>query len=163
MNRTARWIATVGVAAGLLLAGGQTADAQVYVGPQVNLATDTDFGVGGRVLANIEQANLEFVGSADLYFPDGPTDYWEANGNLFYHFHLPENPSVLPYLGGGLNLATFSNGDTRTEAGLNLGGGVRFPLEDISPYVEGRGVVGNDASEQFVFTFGILFGHAHGY
>lgn len=164
MKNVTRWAATAGLALGLLVAGGQTrtADAQVYLGPQVNLATDTDFGVGGRVLANIEQANLEFAGSFDLFFPDGPVDYWELNGNLFYHFHLPENPTVLPYAGGGLNLATFDpeTGDSNTEAGLNLGGGVRFPLENVSPYAEGRAVVGD--ADQFVFTVGLLFGHAHG-
>lgn len=161
MDRIYRLAATLALAGGVALtAGTGSADAQVYIGPQVNLASETDFGVGGRLLANIESANLEFAGSADLYFPEGGTDYWELNGNLFYHFHLPETPSVLPYLGGGLNVANFSNGTTETEAGLNLGGGLRFPLADVSPYVEARTVVGD--ADQSVLTFGILLGHAHG-
>lgn len=159
-NRIRSWLVALGIAVGLALGSAREARAQVYLGPQVNLATDTDLGVGGRLLANIEDANLEFASSFDVFFPEGPADYWELNGNLFYHFHLPENPSVLPYLGGGLNVATFSNGDSNTETGLNLGGGARFPLENVSPYVEGRAVVGG--VEQFVFTFGILLGHAHG-
>lgn len=137
-----------------------SAQAQLYAGPQVNLATDTDVGVGARVLANVENANLELVGSFDLYFPDGPNDFWEVNANTFYHFHLPDSPSVLPYVGGGLNIARLSNGGESTEVGLNVGGGVRFPLEDISPYIEGRTVISD--FDQAVITFGFLFGHAHG-
>ena len=134
--------------------------AQAYVGVQADWGSETDFGVGGRVLANIERANLEFVGSFDLYFPDGPIDFWEINGNLFYHFHISNNPSFLPYVGGGLNIASISNGGDTTEAGLGLGGGIRFPLERLSPFVEVRTAISD--FDQTVLTFGVLFGHAHG-
>lgn len=161
MGRIRRLATTLAVAAGVALtAGAGSADAQVHVGPQVNVASETDVGLGARLLANIESANLEFAGSADLYVPDGPVDYWELNANLFYHFHLPESPSVLPYLGGGLNVANFSNGATNTEAGLNAGGGIRFPLDEVSPYVEARTVLGD--ADQSVLTIGLLIGHAHG-
>lgn len=162
MERIRRTFTSLALAAGLALtAGVGSADAQVYVGPQLNVASETDLGVGGRLLADIDGTNLEFVGSADLYFPEGVTDYWELNGNLFYHFHLPETPSVLPYLGGGLNVANFSNGATETEAGVNLGGGLRFPLADVSPYVEARTVVGD--FDQSVLSIGFVVGHAHGH
>lgn len=161
MFDTSEWLRLpLCLAAALLLAGTPSLEGQIYVGPQLNVGTETDLGVGGRVLGNVEQMNLELVGSFDLYFPDGPTDFWEINGNAFYHFHLPETPSVLPYAGGGLNIAQTSNGFESTEPGLNLGGGVRFPLENLSPYVEGRAVVSD--ADQLVFTFGVLFGHAHG-
>lgn len=150
----------VALAMGLVLAVPGSADAQIYYGPQLNAATETDVGVGGRVLGNVERMNLELVGSFDLYFPDGPLDFWEINANTFYHFHLPENPAILPYLGGGLNLANISNGADNTEVGVNLGGGVRFPFEDISPFIEGRTVISD--FDQAVFTFGFLLGHAHG-
>lgn len=144
----------------LALMAPRSLDAQLYVGPQVDVATEYDAGIGARVLGNVENMNLEVAGSFDLYFPDGRVDFWELNGNAFYHFHLPENPSVLPYAGGGLNVAQLSNGMDNTELGLNLGGGVRFPLENISPYVEGRAVLSD--ADQFVVTLGVLFGHAHG-
>lgn len=146
-------------AAGLVISV-QASSAQAYGGAQVNVGSETDFGLGARLLANIEDANLEFVGSFDLYFPDEPLDYWEVNGNVFYHFHLQENPSVLPYLGGGLNVARLSNGADNTEAGLNLGGGIRFPLENVSPFVEAKTVISD--ADQSVLTIGLLFGHAHG-
>lgn len=132
---------------------------QVYIGAQGSWGNETDLGVGGRVLGNIENANLEMVGSFDIYFPD-VGDYWEANANLFYHFHLRETPSVLPYVGGGLNLASIGNGDSTTEAGLNLGGGLRFPLENVSPFIEAKTVLSD--FDQSVLTFGLVFGHAHG-
>lgn len=147
------------LAAAFLLLGApgpQEAAAQTNVGVQGNWGSDTDFGVGARLLTNIPNTNLEAMGSFDLYFPDNDFDFWEINGNLFYHFHLEDTRSVMPYLGGGLNISRFSNGASQTEAGLNLAGGVRFPTGNVSPFLEGRGVVG-DAS-QFVLTFGVLFG-----
>ena len=142
-----------------LCSAGSTA-AQTYGGFQANVGSDTDFGLGGRLLFDLEGSNLEFVGSFDIYFPDG-FDYWEINGNLFYHFDLPDAPTVLPYAGGGLNLAHFSNGGSDTEAGFNLGGGVRFLLDRISPFIEVKTVVGD--ADQSVLTFGMIVGRAHGH
>lgn len=153
--RTRQTCITLILAAVAWLALPGTASSQVHIGAQGNYGTETDFGVGGRILGNLDAADLEVVGSFDLYFPDGPADFWEANANLFYHFHLPENASVLPYLGGGLNIGRVSNGASSTEAGLNVGGGVRFPGGDLTPYIEGRGVVSD--FDQFVITFGVLF------
>lgn len=158
--RIERLLSTMCLGCMALLFGAQDSAAQLYGGAQGNWGSETDFGVGGRVLANVEQVNLEIVGSFDVYFPDGPTDFWEINGNVFYHFHLPESPSVLPYVGGGLNVSHFSNGTDNTETGLNLGGGVRFPLDNVSPFVEARAVISD--ADQAVLTFGVIFGDPHG-
>lgn len=157
-------LTAIGLATAMLMLQPPAASAQVYGGVQGVWGSDTDAGIGARVLGNIEDANLEAVGSFNYYFPDdeGPGDdvsFWEVNANLFYHFHLPETSNVLPYLGGGLNVSRLSNGASDTEAGLNLGGGFRFPLEDVSPYVEGRFVAGGH--DQVVLTLGLMFGHAH--
>lgn len=147
------------LAACALTLGAPEAAAQVAVGPQANVGTETDFGIGGRIVGNIRDANLEAVGSFDVYFPDDPVDFWELNGNLFYHFHLRETDAVLPYAGGGLNISHFSNGEGETEAGLNLAGGLRFATRsDASPFVELRGVIGD--FDQLVVTLGVLFGNA---
>lgn len=145
---------------GMLLLGARSGSAQTYLGLQADWSDDWDAGVGARVLHNIERANLEFVGSFDLYFPDGPVDFWDANANLFYHFHLAEDPHVLPYLGGGLNVAHVSNGADHTELGLNLGGGFRFPMATVSPYIEARTTLSD--LDQSILTIGLIFGHAHG-
>lgn len=155
-----RTLLATGFALVLALGAPRASEAQVYIGPQVAAGSDSDFGVGGRLLANIENANLEFVSDANVYFTEGPVDFWELNGNVFYHFHLPESPNILPFLGGGLNVMTATNGNSQTEAGLNLGGGIRFPAEGVTPYFEGRWVASD--FDQFVVTVGFLFGHAHG-
>lgn len=154
--------AAVGVlAATSFLTAPRPLAAQIAFGVQANVASEMDVGIGGRVLGNIPGSNLEAVGSFDIYFPDGPRDFWELNGNLFYHFHLSGTPNVLPYAGGGLNIARSSNGQGRTEPGLNLGGGVRFPTRsDITPFVELRGVISD--FDQLVATFGLLFGPGGG-
>lgn len=151
------------VLVGLLLAiGSQEVQGQLAFGPQLNVATDTDFGIGGRLLANIRRTDLEAVASFDIYFPEGPADFWELNANLFYHFHLRNTENALPYLGGGLNIGHLSDGRDRTEVGLNLAGGVRFPIAArLAPFVELRGVVASDF-DQLVATFGLLFGHVSG-
>jgi hypothetical protein len=133
------------------------AEAQVALGGQGSWGSEADFGVGGRALVNVPGWNLEGVGSVDFFFPDGDVDWIDINANLFYHFHLPDSPSVIPYVGGGLNLARLSVGDaSTTEAGLNLGGGIRFPGPTVTPFLELRGVVSD--ADQFVITGGILFG-----
>lgn len=132
------------------------AHGQVALGVQGSWASEADVGAGGRLLANVPGANFEAVGSVDAFFPGADVDWLDVNVNLFYHFHLPDSPSVVPYLGGGLNLANVSNGDSETEMGLNLGGGVRFPGISVTPFVEARGVI--SGAEQFVVTGGLLFG-----
>ncbi len=164
MWKRTRWLVIPAVVLFTLGLGAREAEGQAAFGAQINWGSDTDIGVGGRILGNIEDINLEAVGSFDIYFPDdegqADLDYWEINGNLFYHIHLRNTTSVLPYLGGGLNIARIESGaDDRTEVGLNLGGGIRFPTgSNITPFVEAKGVISDGPAEQFVATFGVLFG-----
>lgn len=157
-NRTSLTTLLAGPLAMLLLVFGppaQEADAQLAVGVQGNWGSEADFGVGARALLNLGNTNLEAVGSADLFFPDNDVDWWDFNANLFYHFHLADSPSVLPYVGGGLNLARLSANGSATEAGVNLGGGIRFP-GNVTPFLEFRAVLSD--ADQFVVTGGLLFG-----
>jgi hypothetical protein len=135
----------------------EEAQAQVAFGPQVNWGSEADFGIGGRLLTNLGGSNFELAGSVDAFFPSGDVDWLEFNANLFYHFHLPDSHSVLPYAGGGLNIVNLSaGGDSNTETGLNLGGGLRFPRAGATPFIEARGVISD--VDQFVVTGGFLFG-----
>ena len=69
----------------------------------------------------------------------------------------PYSPSVLPYAGGGLNIVNLCmDGDSNTETGLNLGGGIRFPHAGATPFMEAWGVISD--VDQFVVTGGFLFG-----
>lgn len=164
MWKRTRWLVIPAVVLFTLGFGAPEAEGQAAFGAQINWGSDTDIGVGGRILGNIEDINLEAVGSFDIYFPDdegqADLDYWEINGNLFYHIHLQDTNAVIPYVGGGVNIARFElDADSQTEVGLNLAGGARFPTaSDITPFAEAKYVIADEFNEQFVIAFGFLFG-----
>jgi hypothetical protein len=70
-----------------------------------------------------------------------------------------------PYLIGGLGIYNSKVADFKSEnaVGVNLGGGLRFPLGGLSTFFEARyhamlGERGRDANLQFIpITFGIMF------
>lgn len=154
-------------AAALLLTVPTTAVGQVSFGPQLSYGGDTDIGIGGRVLANVESLeHWDFIGTFDVWFPDdGPGDNdvsaWEANGNLAYNF-VVEDTSLNPYAGAGLSIFHVSvdndgPGDDfdDTDLGLNFFGGLKFPGQSMTPFVEVRAVL--EAADQVVLTGGLLF------
>jgi hypothetical protein len=155
MKRNLVSVAASALALVLLAVPAQPLHAQAAFGVQGNWGSEADLGVGGRLLLNIPTTNLEAVLSADVFFPDD-VDWLEFNGNLFYHFHTPGSPGVLPYVGGGLNLTRISGNGSTTEAGLNLGGGVRFPRPGVTPFLEARAVISD--ADQLVLSLGLLFG-----
>lgn len=128
------------------------AQQQVAFGIQANWGSEAELGIGARVLANLGGSNFELVGSVDRFFPDNDLNWWDFNTNLFYHFHQADGHAILPYLGGGVNVARLAS---QSEAGLNLAGGLRFP-GDVTPFVELRAVFSD--ADQIVLTGGILFG-----
>ncbi len=148
-------------AAMFCLAGATDAQAQGFRwGPELNLATDTDFGLGARVEFDFNNSPLTVIGSFDYYFPDGSVDYWEINGNLIYNFDIASAPTVTPYAGGGLNIAHWSidtevGSRSDTDPGLNLLGGARFDAGSLMPFVEMKFTI--EGGDQFVVTGGLLF------
>lgn len=157
-------VGALGALAMLALSGpGTPAVGQVHLGPQVSLADDADVGIGGRITAGVEgYSGLEVMGSFDVFFPDAEFDYWEINGNLVHNFELTDSPSLRPYAGGGLNIAHTDfddrpgpEDDEDTDVGLNLLGGFKFPMEGVTPFVEGRFEI--EGGEQAVVTGGLLF------
>jgi hypothetical protein len=158
----------------LLAVTTQAAQAQRF-GPQLSFGTDSDFGIGGRVEFNLGSAvgasgafsRMFGLASFDYFFLDCDTaltdfdcSWWELNANAA----IPITSSTVdPYVGGGLNFARVAI-DTGTpgiegsdsEVGLNLLGGLRFPLGGLSAFGEARfELAGGD---QLVLTFGALFG-----
>lgn len=142
------------------------ADAQIRFGGQLNAADDTDFGLGPRVALDLQEldSNLQVIGTWDFYFPDTDSgtdlDFWELNGNVVYRLALPETDVVVPYGGGGINIArrefegpTGAESDD-TDLGLNVLAGVEFPLLSFTPFVEVRRAI--DGGEQFYLTAGVL-------
>jgi hypothetical protein len=160
MKRVLRSIVTVVTVSVLGLSGAAEVQGQAMFGAEVLFGTETDLGIGGRVHIDLGSGvpNLEFQGAFDLFFPDGPADYWEINGNVWYRIETRGGSSAVPYVGGGLNIghrdAPDFGGDT--DLGVNLGGGVRFPFENTTPFIEARFTVGG--AEQLVIGGGVLFG-----
>lgn len=158
-----RTLAAVAISLFLLGPGAEDARAQADVGVQLSVGTESDLGVGARVGLGLEDVDLRFVGEGVLFFPDGPQDWVDLNANLFYDIPV-EDARVLPYVGGGLNIAIISIDDTPpgeddsfTEVGVNLGGGVEFPTEsNLTPFLEGRVVISD--ADQVVFTAGLKVG-----
>ncbi len=162
-------IAVVAMAAALTV---RTAQAQEQAtttrafqfGPQIDWGTDTDFGIGGRVVWNalgetIAVRGLEGVASFDVFFPGNDVNWWELNANITYPIAIPSAPRISPYFGGGLNIAHASvsgvDGSGHTDVGVNLLGGTRFGIGILQAFVEGR--LELHSGSQFVATFGLLF------
>ena len=131
-------------------------------GLQIDVGTQTDFGIGGRGVFGVP---LDGIVSFDYYFPSHPSGttshFWEINGNLAYRFRVPARSSFRPYGGGGLNIAhsSVSAGvvsGSSTNVDLNILAGTTFRVKSsVTPFAEIRGVVGN--ANQVVFTGGLRF------
>ncbi|HUF11581.1 MAG TPA: hypothetical protein VMN78_00610 [Longimicrobiales bacterium] len=171
-----KWNA-VPVALALGFFAASPAEAQVGFGVQGSWGDDSDLGVGARVVAPVGHmitadggsvlAGLKAIGSFDWFFidcPDGVDCSWiEINANGAVPLPLE---GFSPYVGAGLNIARISFESEEqgvpgafdvsdTEVGLNLLGGLDFPLGGLNAFAEGRFELGG--GEQFVVTVGVLF------
>lgn len=139
----------------------------VDLGPQILYGGDTDLGVGGRLIVNVESLpNWDFLASFNVWFPDAngaDVNAWEGNANLAYNFLIEDVESIFPYVGAGLNIFHVSvennspgNGDfDNTDLGVNLFGGTKFTAGSLTPFAEVRVVI--EGSDQVVLAFGLLF------
>jgi len=141
--------------------GASSLPAQVRWGPQLSFGDNTDLGIGVRLdhpLPIFGNAPVHGAASFDWFFPDEPpgvnVTYLEFNYNAFYQFRAD---ALTPYAGGGLVLGyASSGGNSSTDLGVNLGGGLKFRTGGrVTPFLEGRIELG--AFEQFVVTGGVLF------
>lgn len=119
-----------------------SAQAQVALGPQLSLADDVDFGIGAVLETPLTafNDNLEFSGAFTLFFPDAG-DYWELEGSIRYLFPNAGDGSFIPFVSAGIGIGRFSwdseNAEgSDSEVGLKLGGGLKFPMEKITPFAE---------------------------
>jgi hypothetical protein len=129
-----------------------------HFGLQAGIADRAELGVGARYENRMrgmfpEAPNLRFALSFDYFFPDSPLSYWEVNANVFNLFRSSAS-RIVPYAGGGLNIARTTNGRRDTDLGINVLGGVRLP-GSYRPYLEARVELGG--GDQFVVTLGWLF------
>lgn len=144
----------------------QAARQPVSFGAQLSYGSDTDFGIGGRVVLGLQSlfptTPLDAHVGFDYFFPDAPAGvnltYWEINGNVAYR--IPNvRSSLAPYVGGGLNIAHVSadpGAVSDTKVGLNLLAGTTFGTRSkVKPFAEARLIL--SGGEQFVVTGGVRF------
>lgn len=161
----------------MLAVASRPVEAQFAFGPTASFGTDSDFGLGGRVLLGlsgfqIAQRPVSFQGSFD-YFLDVDCDpfdctYFEITPALVMPF--PGSASVTPFVGAGLNWAYFSFDyddevpgevdDSDSEFGLALLGGIFLPIGTMNGQAEGRFNIGG--GEQLVLSFSLFFGNVGG-
>lgn len=153
-------VALVGI---LALPGAVQAQGTTVVGGLLAYHTDAE-AVGIGVYAGIPLAsvhpNLSIKPDFTFYFPDG-YDYWELNGDAVWRFDLANNQQIIPFALGGINIAHTSVSvagfsASNTDIGLNLGGGVIFPLESIRPVVGAKFEIQDNTG--FVLFGGVGFG-----
>lgn len=161
----------------LLLLAPTPSEAQIHLGVQGSYGEESDFGIGARMTADLEQLikvkGVELILSFDYFFPEDDWDipfievdytYYEVNANLVYNARL-QNAAFIPYFGGGLNIAKgevsadilgFSiNAIDETETGFNVLAGLKVPTNRLTPFLEFRFESGG--GEQYVVSAGIVF------
>ncbi|HJQ20370.1 MAG TPA: hypothetical protein VJ867_08495 [Gemmatimonadaceae bacterium] len=170
MKKLSTWILALGMVA---IAGG-SAHAQRF-GGQLSWGSDSDLGIGARAefdltntLSKTEPFSKAFViGQFDYYFIDcgggSGCSYWELNPSLAVPFKI-QGSTLRPYAGAGLNIAHASvdlgsfGSASNTDTGINLLGGLKFPLSTLDAFTEARVSLGG--GDQFALSFGLLFGGA---
>lgn len=154
---------------GVVLFGTPLAAQEVKVGGQVTFGDDADFGIGPRVQMSLPwiAPGIRVAGSFDYFFPDsglgdpgGDYDYRELNFNVLGDLSFPDVTNLVPYVGGGLNVAWESvpadgvEGPEERLFGMNVVAGFRFPLDGFTPFVEARYEL--EGGQQLLVAGGIL-------
>ena len=143
----------------LVIGGAATAGAQtnrMHLGPQIAYDFDIEeFGLGAQFSTPIVN-RVEFYPSAMFYFVD-PGSYFNLNADLKWRV-AKDRPNWL-YVGGGLNVARFSNdGDADTDLGLNLLAGAESLKGRVHPFVEARLILADGSRFQIGAGLNITLG-----
>ena len=167
--RPGKW-GSFAVALGFALCAAPAAGQAIKAGGQVTFGDDADFGIGPRAQVTVPglgSSGVWLSGSFDYFFPDsglrasdGDYDYRELNLNVLGDIPLARITNLIPYIGGGVNVAWKSVPSDAVEDpperlyGLNLVAGFRFPLVEFTPFVELRYEL--EGGEQLLIAGGIL-------
>lgn len=89
-------------------------------------------------------------------------DIWSTNANVLLKF--PTGTMIVPYVIGGVGIynthrTLILGAHSSTDPGMNVGGGLRFELSDITTFVEARyhRVTGDAGIRMVPITLGVLF------
>lgn len=129
--------------------------ATVSLGDISDVGGDIGIGANGRVA--IPDVPVDGDAAFTYFFADDPYSIWALDLNALYPFPV-ENPSFMPYAGGGVAITNTSidGGGSDTDAALNLVGGIEFSAGAVSPFVELNVGVGGDI-DRFGLSGGLLF------
>lgn len=125
---------------GLVTVGASTASA-LMAGPRAGVSFVPDqLVIGGQAKAGLLTTGVGFVPGIEFGFGNDVTVV-SLNGD--FQLNLPNlpNSNVNFYILGGPTVSYFSpdDGDSDTEIGISLGGGLRVPIrEESSYYIESR-------------------------
>jgi hypothetical protein len=150
----------------LCLATAAPAGAQIQLGPQLSVGSESDFGFGGRLVFPVNF--LQSVGLHGVidgsYFTGGGEgiDSWiDVNTNV--RVPIPLSPSFELHVGGGINFSFISfetpgapTSESDTGVGLNVLGGLDAPFSFVTPFLELRAAITGE--EQVVLAAGVTFG-----
>ncbi len=125
------------------------------------------FGVRGNVplgrvlspessMGEATVSRLELAASVQRFQPEG-TDYTEAGLDLILPLVSLGSGAARTYVGGGVHLGRFSpdEGETRTEGGASILGGIRFDRRALAPFGEARLTTGG--YDQLTVLVGLQF------
>jgi opacity protein-like surface antigen len=163
------WVLSLGLVVAPALAA-ERAEAQIRVGPELGVADDHGFALGGRVALQLGRLfvadteggianSLEGIVAFDWYFDCNECSFYEINTDIAIPIDLGRG--IAPYFGGGINIAHISYDrdtpslQTDTDLGLGLIAGLEFPISQIPLFIEGRIVLGGKS--QSTLTFGLLW------
>lgn len=146
------------------LIGAQPAQGQISLGPQLGWSNDWDLGLGARVeLGLANTLGIQNGPFANLYGTASGTYFWwrsfwsliELNPNVAVPFEIGR--SLTPFVGTGLQLTRFRiRSDVETDVGLNILGGVKYPVFGLTSFAEAKVVLGGN--RDFTISGGVLFG-----
>jgi hypothetical protein len=125
-----------------------------------------DFGIRAGYYTEIEDpfVGIEYLGRVQDRFFFNPNLEWvfvddatylTVNGD--FHYDLLSSSRTYAWLGAGLGLIAYEpdGGDTETDLGVNLLGGVGTRAGGVVPYVQAKIVISDDT--EFVIGVGLRF------
>lgn len=96
---------------------------------------DGTFTLGGHIELARPGSRFHVQPSVMYWNEDGVSD---LNPNLDLYYHFSPEGWMAPYVGGGLGIHFIADGDSHSDVGANLFGGLRFPAAGSDYFVEGR-------------------------
>ena len=150
-----------------LIAGITTSFAQragdTSVGLNLNYASETSFGIGGRLQYNFTD-NIRIEPEFNYYFKHDYCSFWDLGANFSYLFPVASDVVVYPLAGfgymhgkadldGDILNADASDGSFQAK----LGAGVEFKLLPTTKLIIEPKYQFNDFENQFIITAGVAY------